>query len=420
MKLEDQKPPNWRLNLSDSTEILPSQGFSSDSSISAASSSVSYVEDDDEDTGLVVANKLISEGEIVVVEKPYVMYLNATRYQCYHCLKETAYLIPCFECQGAFYCTCQCRLQDWKFHKYECNGQRMLFFTLVDVQIELRLLVKAMDIFKHMKNSVAVDQKFDRAVDYYNILIAAKQRGFQTFFNIYDFEVNYDRLSNHHFNLILSRTEKLLVYLKNFTTFMADYFEDYDTKTKVIDAFVAGVIMRFAGISLLKANLISYEIFPEMAIGGYSMGQRQVQNTQLSTAEKTIKEIHMFQKSKQDSTFNCEDVRWAIFHYANKRSESSTGAKPKFDPLRERDWNRKNYEIYFKFTTDMARKDAETEDEGDIILEAIKFYCRSFYNHFKHFPSIKPDNKVFEASYKAIYPTIMKFSHSCVPNLFAV
>lgn len=72
----------------------------------------------------VVANRRISIGEIIAIERPFTkILLNDYCYtHCYNCLKFTYNLTPCKTCVRIGFCSEECYEELWKlYHKYECS-----------------------------------------------------------------------------------------------------------------------------------------------------------------------------------------------------------------------------------------------------------------------------------------------------------
>ncbi|XP_014203382.1 SET and MYND domain-containing protein 4-like [Copidosoma floridanum] len=70
-----------------------------------------------------VAARDIKPGECLVVEKPYVMYLDPSNIytHCSHCLKRMWDSIPCENCIYAMYCSEECKNDAWEqYHDIEC------------------------------------------------------------------------------------------------------------------------------------------------------------------------------------------------------------------------------------------------------------------------------------------------------------
>ncbi|XP_063923314.1 SET and MYND domain-containing protein 4-like [Zophobas morio] len=74
----------------------------------------------------IVASRDIAIGEVLAVDKPYAIELQAIRsknpfFFCYECLKHCYNVIPCLTCNEAYYCTEICRAKAFQnYHKYEC------------------------------------------------------------------------------------------------------------------------------------------------------------------------------------------------------------------------------------------------------------------------------------------------------------
>ena len=80
--------------------------------------------EEDEDFGrYVVASRDIKAGEVLAVEKPFVLLLvNHYLSHCHECVSLSYNLIPCKGCTSALYCSQTCRDQAFqKYHKYECS-----------------------------------------------------------------------------------------------------------------------------------------------------------------------------------------------------------------------------------------------------------------------------------------------------------
>ncbi|XP_063903795.1 SET and MYND domain-containing protein 4-like [Zophobas morio] len=74
----------------------------------------------------IIATRDIKIGEILVVEKPYVVVLQPDRFSkpscfCYGCLVFCYNPIPCTKCHKRLYCSETCREKDFQtYHKHEC------------------------------------------------------------------------------------------------------------------------------------------------------------------------------------------------------------------------------------------------------------------------------------------------------------
>lgn len=71
----------------------------------------------------VVATRDINVGEVLIVEKPYSMFLKPENNytHCHYCMTLMWAGIPCEKCVKAVYCTEECRSMAWgRYHQFEC------------------------------------------------------------------------------------------------------------------------------------------------------------------------------------------------------------------------------------------------------------------------------------------------------------
>ncbi|XP_063922984.1 SET and MYND domain-containing protein 4-like [Zophobas morio] len=74
----------------------------------------------------IVASRDIAIGEVLAVDNPYLVELQADMSSdpflfCCECLKHCYNVIPCLNCNEAYYCTEICRAKAFQnYHKYEC------------------------------------------------------------------------------------------------------------------------------------------------------------------------------------------------------------------------------------------------------------------------------------------------------------
>lgn len=70
----------------------------------------------------VIATRDIKPGEILAVERPFVLVsVNQTLNHCHECISLCYNLIPCQNCTHVMYCGEICRDEAWKsYHQYEC------------------------------------------------------------------------------------------------------------------------------------------------------------------------------------------------------------------------------------------------------------------------------------------------------------
>ncbi|XP_064601173.1 SET and MYND domain-containing protein 4-like [Liolophura sinensis] len=71
----------------------------------------------------LVAERDISEGDTLIVERPYAAVLLPDHYNthCHHCFIKLSNTYPCCQCTKVHFCSPQCREAAWSvYHQYEC------------------------------------------------------------------------------------------------------------------------------------------------------------------------------------------------------------------------------------------------------------------------------------------------------------
>ncbi|CRL05941.1 CLUMA_CG019150, isoform A [Clunio marinus] len=102
----------------------------------------------------IVTNKTLKVGDVLVIEKPFVEIIQTSFLytRCSNCFNDNMMdLIPCMTCNGAMFCTSQCREIAFKnFHKYECQLVNLISSSLLTptMRMALRTLFVALSIFE--------------------------------------------------------------------------------------------------------------------------------------------------------------------------------------------------------------------------------------------------------------------------------
>ncbi|XP_044252516.1 SET and MYND domain-containing protein 4-like [Tribolium madens] len=112
----------------------------------------------------VVATRDIKIGEVLAVEKPFVVFVvNEFLNHCHECTSLCYNLIPCKTCTQAMYCSESCRDYAFdKYHKYECPILATLRFLQFD---KLKLL--ALKIALLVRNRYNEIDNLGKTLDFY-------------------------------------------------------------------------------------------------------------------------------------------------------------------------------------------------------------------------------------------------------------
>lgn len=71
----------------------------------------------------IIATRDIDVGELLIVEKPYLRFLDKDKLytNCSHCLAFAWTVVPCKECVNVIFCSEECKSKAWdKYHGLEC------------------------------------------------------------------------------------------------------------------------------------------------------------------------------------------------------------------------------------------------------------------------------------------------------------
>ncbi|XP_054164011.1 SET and MYND domain-containing protein 4-like [Oppia nitens] len=94
----------------------------------------------------MTANRDITFGDVLIVEKPFATYLYNDKYDnyCHHCLSALDNrLIPCYGCNSIRFCSEFCRETAWnQYHKSECKSLYFLSKEIGILYIVLRILLR--------------------------------------------------------------------------------------------------------------------------------------------------------------------------------------------------------------------------------------------------------------------------------------
>ncbi|KAG8035770.1 hypothetical protein G9C98_001426 [Cotesia typhae] len=131
----------------------------------------------------VIANESIQKGDILFVEKPFafVPLDNATSdILCTHCcglITDSA--IPCRSCSSILYCSRECWMKSWSYHKFECSGYQSEIWKQIGIaHLALKSLLISVEMddvtrFNDVEELVTnIDKLNSEDLIMYSVLIA--------------------------------------------------------------------------------------------------------------------------------------------------------------------------------------------------------------------------------------------------------
>ncbi|CAG5100453.1 Similar to SMYD4: SET and MYND domain-containing protein 4 (Homo sapiens) [Cotesia congregata] len=160
----------------------------------------------------VIANESIQKGDVLFVEKPFafVPLDNATSdILCTHCcglITDSA--IPCRSCSSILYCSRECWMKSWSYHKFECSGYQSEIWKQIGIA---HLALKS-------------------------LLISVETDDVTRFNDVEELVTNIDKLNSEDLIMYSVAAMMLTLYLKKYT----DFFTIIDIKKCLIDKFKSG------------------------------------------------------------------------------------------------------------------------------------------------------------------------------------
>ncbi|XP_055534753.1 uncharacterized protein LOC129724132 [Wyeomyia smithii] len=408
-------------------DIEPYLGFSTDRNICGASSACSL--DLDDGSPKLVANTFIPEGSIVLIERPLASNVEFSKIQCYACHIVRPHLIPCFNCQGVFYCSYECQQKDDGYHKFECRGYQLLFFPLVNGNLELRLLIRTLNTLrKVLAVQPFTHRKTPRtAEDLFKLLLEGREV-FADLFNALLIQPDYANFRGEDFDALMIKTEKLLSYVKLDGLVKQIYFTQWKYFDKFqFDIFIGGLLLHFCTLTMTKVSRLSYEIpATEDFVGRVQDNASASNNYEQEPLKKTVLEtLERYGKAhSRRNTIETGPLREGIWcHLEMLRSEyenSKKSEEPEDDPCHQV-WTRSNVKRLWQQCLDEAALEIVPKhlfnSRTDIVTRALNRFFDVYFDHFGEIPMCSR-NRTFPNVMRALYSTAMKIEHSCGPNLF--
>ncbi|XP_055626180.1 uncharacterized protein LOC129768507 [Toxorhynchites rutilus septentrionalis] len=423
-------------NYEEEIDLEPFMGFSSDSEISGASSACSL--DMEEELPKLVANRFIPEGSIVLIERPFASHLEFSKVQCYVCHIVYPHLIPCFNCHGVFYCSYQCQRLDSAIHKYECRAYQLLFFPLVNGNLEIRMLIRTLDVFKRVLSVKGPNTiKFLRtANDFIELLLEGRAASAEVF-NVLLLNLDYTIFRPEDFDALMIKTEKLLSYVKYDGQIRAHYFYQCQKIDDLqFDIIIGGLLLHFCTLTMSKVSRLSFEIpATEDFVGridDYEATEAReevsLKNTIHETLKRYGKEHSTMMRGKIDADFLRDGVLSHLETLRSVAKENQCNSSEVTTMASTQVWTRANVKRLWqgclesvnfnnvqRHATSMYALRRGTED--DVIAKALIAFFDSYFEHFGDIPMCSR-GRTFPNSLRGFYPTMMKLKHSCGPNLF--
>ncbi|XP_058457483.1 uncharacterized protein LOC131434613 [Malaya genurostris] len=410
-------------------ELEPFMGFSTDSKLCGASRACSL--NLNEKFPKLVANSFIPEGSIVLIERPLASHLEFSKVQCYTCHVVHPHLIPCFNCQGVFYCSYECQRKDAGYHKFECRGYQLLFFPLVNGNLELRMLIRTLNTLKRVLavKPVSVLKNPRTAEELYKLLLEGREP-FADLFNALIVKLDYSRFRAEDFDALMIKTEKLLSYikldgqLKRLYFAQWKHFDDFQ-----FDIFVSGLLLHFCTLTMNKVSRLSFDIpatddfvgrVQENVGIGNNYEQEPLKKTVLETLERYGKE---YSKRNSIDTALLREGVWSHLEMLRTEYEDSRKLEESDANSCHQVWTRVNVKRLWQRCLDGAQLDADRRQQRqkpsdeDIVSKALLRFFDAYFDHFGEIPMCSR-TRTFPNVMRAFYSTGMKLKHSCGPNLF--
>ncbi|XP_065082224.1 uncharacterized protein LOC135704675 isoform X2 [Ochlerotatus camptorhynchus] len=419
-------------------DFEPFMGFTTDKKICGASSACSL--DIEDKARELVANTDIPEGSIVLVERPLAFHLEFSKVQCYTCHVVQPHVIPCFHCQGVFYCSYQCQRRDAGYHRYECLGHQLLFFPLVNGNLEMRMLIRTLNTLKRVM-AVKSSSNYEgprTANELFEVLLEGRE-AFADLFNALLVELDYDSFRPEDFDALMIKTEKLLSYIKFDRKIKSLFFAQWKQfDDRQFDIFVGGLLLHFCTLTMTKVHRLSFDIpATEEFVGriedfvtiGDDERKEPLKKIILDALERYGNEASSILRASMNTDMLREGV---LQHLEVLRGEFEDSKNSNEEPASDDDdsatrlWTRSNVKRLWQSCLDGAGMNAvqrttflnhQRERAEDVVDKALLRFFDSYFDYFGEIPMCSK-SRSFPNTLRTFYSTAMKFKHSCQPNLF--
>lgn len=382
----------------------------------------------------------------MLVERPLATHLEFSKIQCYTCHVVQPHVIPCFHCQGVFYCSYQCQRRDAGYHRFECLGHRLLFFPLVNGNLEIRMLIRTLNTLKRVL-AVKSPSNYEgpRTADELFEVLWEGREAFADLFNALLAKLDYDSFRPEDFDALMIKTEKMLSYVKFDRKIMSQYFAQWKLfDERQFDIFVGGLLLHFCTLTMTKVHRLSFDIpATEEFVGriedfvtiGEEDRRESLKNTILDALERYGSEASSILRV----SINTEILRKGVQqHLEVLRAEIDESKSSNAEAVIEGDddnddddsatrlWTRANVKRLWQSCLDGAGMNAvhrtsflnhQRERAEDVVDKAVLRFFDSYFDYFGDIPMCSK-SRTFPNTMRAFYSTAMKFKHSCQPNLF--
>lgn len=419
-------------------DFEPFMGFTSDKQICGASKACSL--DIESKVPKLVANTFIPEGSIVLVERPLASHLEFSKVQCYTCHFVQPHLIPCFNCQGVFYCSYQCQRRDAGYHRYECLGYHLLFFPLVNGNLEIRMLVRTLNTLKRiLAVKSSANYKGPRSADELFKVLLEGREAFADLFNALLYKLEYCCFRPEDFDALMIKTEKLLSYVKFDRKIRSQFFDQWKQFDDFqFDIFIGGLLLHFCTLTMTKVHRLTFDIpATEEFVGRIE---------EFAAIEEEIGEVRLrkiivdaFQRCRKDTygilsaTTHVKSLRGDILRRFETVRSLTDGTQQSIDKpvLPEEDssprlWTRANVVKLWQSCLEGAGLSTfsrtlflnhQRERAEDVVVKALLHFFDCYIESFGGIPTCSKERS-FPNSLRTFYSTAMNLKHSCGPNLF--
>lgn len=417
-------------------DLEPFGGFTTNDKILGASSACSL--EVDGHTSKLVANTFIPEGSIVLIERPLASHLEFSKVQCYTCHVVQPHLIPCFHCQGVFYCSYQCQGKDADYHRFECRGYQLLFFPLVNGNLELRMLIRTLDALRRtlVKKPPSSIKTLRTAEDLFRFLVDNRD-SHPDLCNALLAKLDYSSFRAEDFDALMIKTEKLLSYVKYDGRIRSHYFPQWKhLEDRQFDTFIGGLLLHFCTLTMTKVSRLSFDIpvteefvgrFQDCTPNESSHEEQPLRQTVLDTLERYGKNYSSAARGSIDN----EKLREGVLHHLEMLRndyEDTRKVEPPAADLCHQVWTRANVKRLWQHCLESAElrnvKSYDTvvlshqrQPAGDVVSGALMKFYDAYFDHFGEIP-ICNTAQAYPNTLRAFYSTAMKLKHSCGPNLF--
>lgn len=147
-------------------------------------------------------------------------------------------------------------------HKYECRAYQILFFPLVNGILEIRMLIRTLNVFRRVLSvkGTKTIRVIQTANDFYKVLLEGRE-AFAEIFNVLQLNLDYSNLRLEEYDALMIKTEKLLSYIKFDGQIRADYFGRCQKIDDLhFDVIVGGLLLHFCTLTMTKVSRLSFDI----------------------------------------------------------------------------------------------------------------------------------------------------------------